>query len=364
MERRDANLLERVEFGVVWALGALPRRLQRALAGRPREIDGQVLEPDIQMILRLLDLVPGSSFEQLPVPEARRQVNREAVAFGGKQRVAMREVEDLSLPGPAGTIGARLFVPRGVADPSPLLVWFHGGGFVLGGQDTYEAPCRFLAREAGVRVLAVDYRLAPEHRFPAAVEDAYATLRFAAREAERLGADPARIGVGGDSAGGNLSAVASLLARDGGPRLAFQLLVYPWLDLSRKSRSCELFSDGFFLTERQLDWYRSHYLGTAQTEDWMSAGAASARDWRASPLLADGLFGLARAHIALAGFDPLRDEGIAYARRLKEAGVPVTVRMNEGLPHAFINAPSVGRACPAATREVAAALRLGMYGGP
>lgn len=312
------------------------------------------------MMLRLMERVPGPGFEELPPAEGRRMLDREAALFGARRGVPMRRVRDLSIPGPGGEIPARLYVPPRASDPSPLLVYLHGGGFVIGGHGTHDQPCRFLAREAGVRVLSVEYRLAPESRHPAAVEDAFAAVRFAAAETAALGADPARLAVGGDSAGGNLAAMCSLLARDHGLPLAFQLLLFPWVDLTRKARSYELFGDGFFLTERQLDWYRAHYLGTAQTADWASAGAERASEWGASPLLAPDLAGVAPAHVVVAGFDPLRDEGIAYARRLREAGVPATLRVHRRLTHSFINAPTVGRACPAGSREVAAALRAGL----
>lgn len=352
---------DRLASALVRALGALPRSVQRRLAGTPRRIDGQELDLELQMMLRLMDLVPGPEFEELAPAAARRMLDREAVVFGARRGVAMRRVRELSIPGPGGEIGARLYVPSGASDPSPLIVWFHGGGFVIGGHGTHDQPCRFLAHEACVRVLSVEYRLAPESRYPAAVEDAFAALRFAAAEAPALGAEAERLGVGGDSAGGNLAAVCSLLARDHGLRLAFQLLLFPWVDLTRKARSYELFGDDFFLTESQLDWYRAHYLDTARIGDWAAAGAEPAGEWRASPLHARDLAGVAPAHVAVAGFDPLRDEGIAYAHRLREAGVPATLRVHRRLTHSFVNACAVGRACPAGSREVAAALRAGLH---
>jgi acetyl esterase len=257
----------------------------------------------------------------------------------------------MALPGPAGGLGARLYVPFGATVPGPLLVYLHGGGWVLGDLDTHDATCRFLAREAGVRVLAVDYRLAPEHPFPAPLDDTVTAVRFAIDQAGRLGADPARIAVGGDSAGGNLAAAAArLLARAESPAPAFQLLIYPITDLSRKRPSYQLFREGFFLTESQMDWYRDHYLPAPE----------AALDPRASPLLADDLAGLPPSHIAVAGFDVLRDEGEEYANRLRAAGVPVTVSRHTGLVHGFANTVGLGRASPVAMADSVAALRAGL----
>jgi acetyl esterase len=201
-----------------------------------------------------------------------------------------------------------------------------------------------------VRVLAVDYRRAPEHPFPAPLDDAVSAVRFALDRAQSLGADPARIAVGGDSAGGNLAAAAVRLLAGDGAQPAFQLLIYPVTDLSRKRRSYQLFRDGFLLTESQMDWYRDHYL----------AAAEEALDPRASPLLAADLSGLPPAHVALAGFDVLRDEGEEYAERLRQAGVPVTVSRHTGLLHGFVNMVGLGRAGRGAMLEVAASLRTAL----
>jgi acetyl esterase len=348
VEATNLAARERFARSVLRTLGALPAPVQLLLAGgRPVRMDGQLLEPEVQLMLRLLKLVSRPSFEELPPSQAREEVRAEAALFADPRRLPVRTVRELSVPTPAGAVVARLYVPPGVPAPSPLLVYFHGGGFVCGDLDTHDPTCRFLAREGGVRVLAIDYRRAPEHRFPTAVEDGHAALRFAQREAVRLGADPRRIAVGGDSAGGNLAAVVALLARDERMAPAYQLLIYPVTDWSRKAGSYTLFREGFFLTERQMDWYRDHYLP--------GDGAAS-RDWRASPLLAADLRGAPPAYVVLAGFDPLRDEGIAYAERLREAGVPVTLRVQWGLVHGFANAVTVGRASPAALREAARAL--------
>src|SRR4051812_6049769 len=259
----------------------------------------------------------------------------------------MAHVGDLTLPD--AEIRARLYVPPGIPDPSPLLVYFHGGGYVCGDLDTHDSACRFLAAGAELRVLSVDYRLAPEHPFPAAVEDGLAALRFASDNAKSLGAGP--IAVGGDSAGGNLAAVVAQEARGEEHAPAVQLLIYPVTDWSRKAESYRLFREGFFLTEAEMDWYRAHYL---------PGDPGAARDPRASPLLADDLTGVAPACVVVAGFDPLRDEGIAYARRLEEAGVPTALRVYWGLVHGFVNATAVGRSPAAAMREVVETLRKGL----
>jgi acetyl esterase len=335
----------------VTGLGKLPPRVQLlAAGGRPVRLDGQQLDPEIQLMLTLLRLFGRESFEELPVPEARAEIRREAALYSGSPLPVAR-VEELEVPGAAGPLEARLYVPDALPAPAPLLVYLHGGGWVVGDLDTHDQPCRFLAREARVRVLAVAYRRAPEHPFPAPLEDCMAATRFAIEEAELLGADPARVAVGGDSAGGNLSAaVARLMTLEEGPAPAFQLLIYPVTDLSRKRESYRLFREGFFLTERQMDWYRDHYL----------PDASAAADPRVSPVLASDLVGLPPAHLVTAGFDVLRDEGEDYAGLLRDAGVPVTFMREPGLIHGFSHAASTGRAPRQAMLRIASALRAGL----
>jgi acetyl esterase len=235
--------------------------------------------------------------------------------------------------------------------PRALVVYYHGGGWVVGDLDTHDATCRHLAHDTTAAVLALDYRLAPEHRFPAAVDDAVAAFAWAVREAPALGADPACVGVAGDSAGGNLAAVvAQVTTRAGGARPVAQLLIYPVTDLSTKHPSYRLFSAGFFLTEADMDWYRGSYL----------PDESAARDPRASPLLAADLSGLPPAIVLTAGFDVLRDEGEAYARRLRDAGVPVELRRNAGQIHGFANASSVSPTARAAMDEGARLFRAAL----
>jgi acetyl esterase len=337
MEAARAGTLTRLYAGAVRALAALPEPLARIAAGRPVAIDGQRLDPRVQLALRLSPLLGEEPLDALGVERARARILRDARAFAGPP-VAVAATRELAIRSARGSsIPARLYTPHARDEPRPgepggLLLYFHGGGFVVGDLESHDNTCRFIAREACVPVLAVEYRRAPEHPFPAAVDDALAALRFAVEQAPALGADPRRVAVGGDSAGGNLAAVLAQLGRAGEvPSPAFQLLIYPWLDLTRKHRSYELFREGFFLTESELDWYRGHYLATGGSA-WEGGG-----DVRSSPALAPDMRGLAPAYIATAGFDPLRDEAEEYAERLRAASVPVVLRRHEGLVHGFAN---------------------------
>jgi acetyl esterase len=226
-----AKVLERAERAVVTALGKAPTGLQRLIGGRTPTADGLPIEPEVGAALRLLALVPGSSFEDLPLDRARAQIDAEAAVFGGKP-IPMAEVRDLQIPTPGGEVPARLY-RADTRDRDRLLVYFHGGGWVVGSLTSADTACRFLARNSGVSVLSVDYRLAPEHPFPAAPDDALAAFRFAVEQAGPWGHDPNRIAVGGDSAGGNLAAVLCQDLRTAGEvRPAFQLLFFPVTDLS------------------------------------------------------------------------------------------------------------------------------------
>jgi acetyl esterase len=352
----STGVSQRLQGALARGLTALPRPALRLLAGPPVVRDDQQLDVESQLGLRLLALAGAPELRQLTPTQARARVARDAATFVGKPP-ALERVLELSLDGPAGPLRGRLYVPRHTPAPGGLLVYFHGGGFVVGDLDTHEASCRFLAAQAETRVLSVDYRLAPEHRFPAALDDALAAFHWAAEHASELGADPARIAVGGDSAGGNLAAGVARLATDeasetGDAAPVFQLLLYPWLDLAEKRPSYRQFGEGFYLTESDLDWYRGHYL-----PDLHQAG-----DPRCSPLRAEKLAGVAPAYVATAGFDPLRDEGEEYARRLRAAGVPAALRRHRGLIHGFFNTATVGRAGREAVIEAAGALRVGLAG--
>ena len=323
---------------------ALPERVQRVLAGRRVTIDGQTLAVDTQLMLRLERIVREPSTEHLPVPAGRRLMVKHAAIAGGDQPIG--DVRDLT----AGGRRARLYVPTGAASPGPLLVFFHGGGWVYGDLDSHDPPCRFLAERSGVRVLSVEYRLAPEHPFPAGVDDAMTAYRWVTENAASLGADLTRLGVGGDSAGGNLAAVTAIGAAREGLPLAFQLLVYPGTDATTDRASKRLFGQDFYLTREFMDESLDRYL----------PDPALRADPRVSPLLADLPAGLAPAYVASAGFDPLRDEGEAYARTLAEAGVEVELRRFTDQIHGFLNIVGAGRSAPAASAEVAARLAVGL----
>lgn len=287
------------------------------------------------MALRFLNALPGNAFENLPLPQARAQIDAEARIFGSA--LPVRQVEDITIPTRAGGVPGRTYEHNG--DRLGTVVYFHGGGWVLGSLDSADSICRFIAHHLEVRVVAVDYRLAPEHPFPAAVEDAIDAYRWARRT-------PGSVSVAGDSAGGNLSAVIALECRDDPPDA--QLLFFPVTDLSRESESYRKFADGFFLTRKQMRWYGNHYVKQGESADV-----------RVSPLLADlgDEKGIAPAHVAVAGFDVLRDEGVAYAEKLKNAGVPTTLQVVTGHIHAFTNATGVGITGTEALRESVEVLR-------
>jgi acetyl esterase len=336
-----------IQGAITRGLLALPARVVRALAGRPLVRDEQRLEPEAQLMLRLMALSRPPELKRLTPAQGRRRVARDTRTVGGRGP-RMASVRPVKIAGGEQPLEARLYNP---GEDGGLLVYFHGGGFVVGDLDTHDPTCRFLAHAAGVRVLAVDYRLGPEHRFPAAADDAWVAFTVAAERAAELGASADRLVVAGDSAGGNLAAgVAQRVARSGGPTPRLQLLFYPWLDLSRKRRSYRLFGEGFYLTEDDLDWYASHYVGEP----------ADVHDPRCSPLLADDVAGVAPAFIATAGFDPLRDEGEEYAARLREAGVPAAVHRQAGLFHGFVNAVGVGRSGREAVLAAAGAVRYAL----
>jgi acetyl esterase len=347
--RRSRSLFERVELNLARRLFRLPHRAQIALSGRPQiVIDGQPLHPEMQLLLAAR-LWRGGEPLRAETPElARRRMRNEASRFASEP-LALGKVEDLVIPTAAGPIPARHYAPVDRGGPAPLLVFFHGGGFVTGDLETHDEPCRLLCHHAGVHVLAVDYRLAPEHPFPAAIEDAVATFRWAAMHAVELGADPARVGVGGDSAGGNLSAVASLLAAsDGGPPPAFQLLIYPATDRSIARPSLTAFAEGFLLTHQDIEWFDLSYMGERR---------GLRADPRISPLLSPDLGGACPAAVFTAGFDPLRDEGEAYAAALEAAGARAVVQRFPGLVHGFLNMVGVSPAAHAAVLEIARELR-------
>jgi len=257
-------------------------------------------------------------------------------------------VEDSHIPGPAGDIPIRVYRPT-TGGPHPALVFFHGGGFVIGDLETHDKECRLLCEKARCLVLAVDYRLAPEDRFPAAVEDAWAAVQWVNQHGAQIGIDTKRVAVGGDSAGGNLAAVTALMARDADIDLKLQMLVYPATDASRHHDSFDENRDGPLLTIEIIDWFWSHYLGPEPSEEILS-------DWRFSPAQASNHTGVAPAYLATCSADPLRDEGNEYAQLLRSAKVPVTHSMFEGEPHVLFQLFNVCEGAKTLIDECAAAL--------
>ena len=348
------RLSPQAEHRIVKAVCGLPPGVQRRLFGQPPSIDGQTLASDIQALLKLAAMSGGvSAIAGMEIAEAREENRIGTGVVSAHPPIPMARVEALEVPGPAGPVPARFYVPGGLptGEPAPLLVYYHAGGWVIGDLDTHDGVCRFLAAAAGVAVLSIDYRLAPEHPFPAAVDDSLAAFAWAAANASELGADPARIAVGGDSAGGNLATVVSRLARDAdGPLPTMQLLIYPPTDVVGGQRSRELFSEGFLLTKGDMDTFETTYL----------PAGTDPKDPRVSVLHAPDLSGLPPAYLCTAGFDPLRDEGEAYALRMREAGVPVALRRHPGLVHGFANLTAISRTARGAMLEAAGALRMGL----
>jgi acetyl esterase len=303
-----------------------------------------MLHPQAQALLELIEKVGLPATHTLPPQEARRYY-RERRAYTQPAPPDMAAVAALDARG----IPVRLYRPPGSreTDRLPLLVYFHGGGWVIGDLDTHDVLCRELAQHAGCAVASVDYRLAPEHRFPAAVDDAVAATRWLRAQAASLMLDPARIAVGGDSAGGNLAAVVALAARDAGdPPLSFQLLIYPATDMRCVAESHRTNGQGYLLTSDTIGYFRSHYIDAPQYGDW-----------RASPLLRDDLSRLPPAFVLTAGYDPLRDEGLAYADRLTAAGNVVTQVCFERQIHGFITMGRVIDESNAAVRICASELK-------
>jgi acetyl esterase len=287
------------------------------------------LHPQIQRVLEITATLNLKPIEAMTPVEARVQM--EEIARSRKaETLPVARVENRTIPGPAGDIPVRIYWPNAAgtaASPLPAIVYYHGGGHVIGSLDSHDLVARNLCGGAEAVVVSVDYRMGPEHRFPAAVEDSMAALDWAHANAAGIGADPGRLGVHGDSAGANLAAVVALIARDqGAPKLRLQSLVYPVADFRMGSESYKTYATGCgILTAEAMMWFRGHYLRSLD----------DAKDWRASPLLAPSVAGVAPAIVIAAECDVLHDEGLAYAERLKAAGVPVERREYAGMIHAF-----------------------------
>ena len=302
------------------------------------------LDPGLKLVLDQLAATPGPQLHELPVAQARAffeqmQLPRPEVKIAG--------VEDRRIPGPAGEIPVRIYRPDGKA-PLPALVYFHGGGWVIGSLETHDGSCRDLANRVGCLVVSVDYRLAPEHRYPAAAEDCFAATKWVAENAAALGVDPKRIAIGGDSAGGNLTAAVALMARDRrGPALRHQLLIYPVTDADFTRASYRENAEGYLLTTKAMEWFWGHYV----------PDAAQRKEAYASPLQAKDLAGLPPAFVITAEYDPLRDEGEAYATRLQEAGVRTMAKRYDGAIHGFFAMGLLAEVARSAVADAVAALR-------
>ena len=302
------------------------------------------VDPEAQALLDMMAATGIPAWNTLSVEDARKMMDMMA-ELSGLIPESVAKVEDRLISGPAGHIRVRVYTPQG-SGPFPALVFFHGGGFVLCSIETEDELCRAVTNAAGCIVVSVDYRLAPEHRFPAAADDCYAATKWVAENSDAIGGDPTRIAVGGDSAGGNLAAVVALMARHRGtPALVYQLLIYPVTNFAFTTPSYQENAEGYFLTRDAMVWHWNLYL---QNE-------ADGHNTYASPLQAQDLYGLPPALVITAEFDPLRDEGEAYAARLREAGVPVVCTRYNGMLHGFLSMPvEKGKK---ARQEVAAGLR-------
>ena len=300
------------------------------------------LDPQVTAVLELVAKANRPAYNTLS-PKDARQLFIDTRPASTPTPPQIGSVKDVTAQGPHGAIPLRVYRPAGVADGTrvPAYLFFHGGGWVIGDVNTHDVLCRQLTAASGASVISVDYRLAPEHKFPAAADDSWAATTWVVAHAAELGLDASRLAVGGDSAGGNLAAVVALMARDaGGPAIKLQTLIYPVTDVMRETRSYGDFADGYLLTRDSMRWFIAHYLPSGD----------QARDWRASPLRAPSLAGLPPALIITAGFDPLRDEGEMFAGRLRDAGNMVDYVCYGGMVHGFAG---MGKLIDTAQRVVA-----------
>lgn len=324
--RIDLSFFDRVQRKLFQLQGLVPASVL-GMGTRFSKVNaaGEQIAPEMALVGKLTATVPGMAMTSRDPAGARRQLDATAAAMAETFPPFAIE-EDLVFDGPGGALGATRY--RVEETPGRgLILFFHGGGYVLGSRGSHDSAVRALALASGADVLSVDYRLAPEHPFPAATDDAVAAWRYAVSKAAEWGIDPTRIVVAGDSAGGCLAAVVAQQTRGEKVVPALQLLIYPVTDMSRESDSRREFAEGFFLTAADMDYFTDHYL----------TDPAQKTDPRVSPLLADDLSALPPAYVVVAGFDPLRDEGIAYAEAMREAGVPVTLERAGSMIHGFAN---------------------------
>ena len=338
----------RAKARVVRAVFGLPEPARRFLAGTPMRIDGQEMALDAQLAITIKNR-SGSDVFDGPVQEARARYDEAPtlISYESPVPIATREIV---IPTDNAEIPATLYAPPNLPEPSGLLVYFHGGGFSVGSRLSHDPIARYLACHAGARILSVEYRRAPEYPFPVPTIDALAAFEYARDHAGELGADPDRIAVGGDSAGGNLAAVtAQQAARLGRGTPSFQLLLYPATDLSTRRPSRTLFARGSTFTDRNIEWVMSNYV----------PAGTDLKDPRLSPQHGD-VAGVPPTYIATAGFDPVRDDGEAYGKKLRAAGIPVALTRQADLPHGYLSFIGLGGRFIEAASEAAGALRLGL----
>ncbi len=307
------------------------------------------LHPQAEALLQEMRAQGAVPFEQLSVREAREAAAGFLLLQGEPDPVAA--VTHRFITGPTADLPIVIYRPAGDG-PFPALIYFHGSGWVILNLDVVDVPLRALANRSGCVMIAVNYQKAPEHPFPTAFDDCHATVQWVAEHAEELDVDPSRIGVGGDSAGGNLAAAIALQARQTGPPLRCQILVYPVTDHSFDTRSYEENAEGYILQRETMKWFWGHYVRTS----------ADGADWRASPLRASDLSGLPPALVITAEYDPLRDEGEAYADRLRDAGVDVTLHRYDGMVHGFMYMAGVLDDARLVIDEIAASLSTTLAG--
>ena len=337
-----------VEATLFKLLLGLPEKVQRTLLRKPVVVDGQVLATEVQFLLAMKKLARLPAAEALPLAEARVELRRQQLLAGGRQHVGA--LRDLEVAGAEGPLRARLYTPteRLGAEPAPTLLFFHGGGWMYGDLESHDPTCRFLAEQSGVQILSVDYRLAPEHKFPAAVEDCQAAYRWLVEHADEVNADITRLAVGGDSAGGSLATSTAIWAAEQELPLAFQLLIYPGADFVERAESRTTFGEGFILTELFMTGAEEAYFAPGADKSVPDASALRRVDFPEK---------IAPAYVITGGFDPLRDEGEAYARLLEEQGVRVETKRYSSMIHGFIHFVGIGREAKAYNREIAQYLR-------